>query len=196
MSHVRSDTWKPVVGYEGLYEVSNTGEVRSLERISEGDYLLKGKTLAQAKNAGGHHLVTLYKNRERSQRQVHHLVLEAFIGPRPEGYFGLHWDDDPSNNKLENLRWGTKSDNSYDSVRNKVHPQSQTFYCPRGHKHAPWNNRTREASMSRRCCLACSRAYGRLYRVGGESPYQHPDFQRIADSIYESLLPSKESLTL
>lgn len=49
---------------------------------------------------------------------VHHLVLEAFVGPRPKGKEACHWDDDPSNNKLSNLRWGTKQENTEDLLRN------------------------------------------------------------------------------
>jgi hypothetical protein len=51
-------------------------------------------------------------------RLVHHLVLEAFVGPRPDGQVGCHFDDDPRNNRVENLRWDTSSANALDRVRN------------------------------------------------------------------------------
>ena len=54
-----------------------------------------------------------------SRRRVHHLSLETFIGPRPPGKNGLHWDDDPKNNLLMNLRWGTQADNKEDERRNR-----------------------------------------------------------------------------
>lgn len=51
-------------------------------------------------------------------KDVHDLVLTAFVGPRPAGSLGLHWNDIPTDNRLENLRWGTKRDNSLDALRN------------------------------------------------------------------------------
>jgi hypothetical protein len=52
------------------------------------------------------------------RRYVHHLVLEAFVGPRPKGMECCHWDDDATNNRLSNLRWGTRLDNMQDRIRN------------------------------------------------------------------------------
>lgn len=53
--------------------------------------------------------------------QICHLVLLAFVGPCPNGMECCHWDDDPSNNVLSNLRWGTKEDNARDAIRNGKH---------------------------------------------------------------------------
>ncbi|MDT5366637.1 MAG: hypothetical protein QOC62_1068 [Mycobacterium sp.] len=53
------------------------------------------------------------------KRRVHQLVLETFIGPRPEGMKGLHWDDVKTDNRLMNLRWGTDADNKRDQRRNR-----------------------------------------------------------------------------
>jgi len=120
--------WQPVVGFEGLYEVSDTGVVRSLDRIavytrrdqySGRDLIVRrrhnGKILRAAPNQSGHLSVVLGRGKTRA---VHVLVLEAFVGPCPDGCEGLHWNDDPANNYLSNLRWGTRSDNLHDAVRN------------------------------------------------------------------------------
>lgn len=188
------ESWKPVYGFEGIYEVSNTGRVRSVDRVDPAGHSRKGKELAQARTSGDKRKVTLYKDRKAHQKQVHWLVLEAFVGPRPEGAMGLHWDDDPANNHIDNLRWGTRSENSLDSVRNGIHPKSDTTHCPRGHELTEWNNRTGEKSRGHRCCLACSRAYGRLYSSGIKKPYEQSGFQQLADQIYAEL--KEEQCTL
>lgn len=180
-------TWKWIPGYEGIYEVSDTGRVRSVDRVDPAGYRRQGKELAQA-TSSLHKVVTLYKDRKRTQVRVHWLVLEAFVGPRPEGAMGLHWDDDPENNHLDNLRWGTRAENSRDSVRNGKHSMALRTRCPRGHLLGGKNNRKGEEDIGRRCCKACSSAYGRLYGRGVSKPYDDPSFQQIADEIYSELL--------
>ena len=102
------EIWRPVVGYEGRYEVSNLGNLRSLKfRGVCGENLMKS-----SKNYNGYHVVSLGK--ERKQFRLHVLVLEAFVGPRPEGMQGCHRDNDKSNNSLSNLRWDTPKGNISD----------------------------------------------------------------------------------
>lgn len=113
-----SETWRPVIGYERLYEVSTRGQVRSLTRVDRLGRLRVGIMLTPT---GLHHLhVTLSKEGRKRQPTVHRLVAEAFI-PNPEKLpMVLHWDDDPSNNRVENLRWGTSGVNRADAVRNGI----------------------------------------------------------------------------
>jgi hypothetical protein len=66
----------------------------------------------------GHLQVSLSRPGRNRTYKVHHLVLIAFVGPRPSGAIGLHGDDNPTNNMPENLRWGTPQDNSDDMARN------------------------------------------------------------------------------
>jgi len=83
---------------------------------------LRGKTLKLVKHREGYRCVTLYRNDGKPTKVlVHHLVLEAFVGPRPPGKEGCHWDNNRANNYIENLRWGTRSDNMQDSVRHGTH---------------------------------------------------------------------------
>lgn len=125
---VREPIWKPVVGFEGFYEVSDTGLVRSLDRHITYDLqcrsgetksvtrFKRGTILKPTPKDSGHLLVSL--GRGTVPRSVHSLVLEAFVGPRPEGMNGLHENDDPADNRLENLYWGTQSQNAFDAIRN------------------------------------------------------------------------------
>ncbi|MER9628363.1 NUMOD4 motif-containing HNH endonuclease [Mesorhizobium sp. M0296] len=123
-----AEIWMPVVSHEGAYEVSNFGRVRSLDRIetySREDYYsnsivtvsrkLKGRVLRPGRTPSGHLTVAIGKG---NSRHVHVLVLTAFKGPCPPGMEGLHGDDDPANNRLENLRWGTRSNNLVDAIEN------------------------------------------------------------------------------
>jgi hypothetical protein len=84
---------------------------------------------------------------------VHHLVLEAFVGPRPEGMNGLHWDDDAMNNQLDNLRWGTDSDNQQDRVRNGRHYNTEKTECIHGHPFSPDNTYVKKNGA--RNCKTC-----------------------------------------
>lgn len=122
------EVWKPVIGYEGLYEVSSHGGVRSLDRVVEqvnrwgrvAPRRLSGKFLTQTVDRGkyayGRRQVKLCARNEAKTRLVSHLVAEAFIGPRPEGLEVCHNDGDNSNNRVENLRYDTPAGNSADKI--------------------------------------------------------------------------------
>ncbi len=114
-----TEKWLPVVGYEGLYEVSDRGRVRSLDRIDPLGRPRSGRVLIPTGLKHVH--VTLSVAGKKTQQAVHRLVLEAFAGPCPEWHEALHGDDDPKNNHLSNLRWGTRAENRADAVRNGRH---------------------------------------------------------------------------
>ena len=102
------EVWKDVPGYEGLYQVSNCGNVRSLDRLikrkGQGDLPLKGGTVKQFSNKG-YKVVTLSKESKLKQFKVHRLVALAFI-PNPDSLPQVnHKDENPANNCIENLEW-------------------------------------------------------------------------------------------
>lgn len=184
------ETWKPVVGWEGLYEVSDHGRVRSLDRmVTETSGLVRksaGRVLKPGKVRGKHLYVNLCPlnsgTGERSCVYVHRLVAEAFIGPIPDGMFVLHWDDDPSNNRVENLRIGTITDNSADSIRNGRNYRINQTHCKRGHE---FNDRnTAKNGPTGRGCLSCKRARGYIQN----HPELKPHFQKVSDSYYEDIM--------
>lgn len=98
--------WRPVVGFEGRYEVSDDGQVRSLcwERV---------RILKPGLSSNKYFTVTIGRGNTRT---VHSLVAEAFLGPRPEGMEVLHIDGSRDNNHVSNLRYGTRSQNIQDAV--------------------------------------------------------------------------------
>ena len=119
------EVWQPIDGYEGLYEVSSLGKVRSVDRWLEkrgraGVMLtqrLRGKTLRQLLDGNKRLFVTLSKNGKRAPIRVHRLVAAAFLGPRPEGLQINHLDGDRINNAAANLEYCTPSENMRHAVR-------------------------------------------------------------------------------
>lgn len=97
------ERWKPVVGFEGLYEVSDQGRVRSLRT---------GRILKPQKQTTGYLQVSL----GRRLHTVHKIVLHAFCGPRPVGCVAAHGDGNKGNNRLANLRYATPIENAADMI--------------------------------------------------------------------------------
>ena len=123
--------WRPVVGYEGLYEVSDQGRVRSLERTTV-RVTRRGQRIVQPIRARvmkpgpissrcRHLQLALWKQGNREVVRVHRLVLEAFVGPCPPGMEACHYNDIGDDNRLSNLRWDTHAANRADAKRNGSH---------------------------------------------------------------------------
>lgn len=111
------EQWVPVVGYEALYEVSDLGRVRSFDRVASNGSHRKGRVLTPTGIRYLHVTLSLGAG-VKVQQAVHRLVLEAFTGACPAGMEALHRDDDPTNNGLSNLRWGTHIENTVDKISN------------------------------------------------------------------------------
>lgn len=116
------ETWKDIKGYEGLYQVSDLGRVKSLERYvrcgtnGNGKRKVNERILkAGAYNKFGH--VSVFLRKHGIGQPVHKLVMEAFVGKRPKGLVTCHNDGDPENNRLGNLRYDTESENQIDIYR-------------------------------------------------------------------------------
>lgn len=105
--------WRDIKGYEGLYQVSNTGLVRSVDRITTGNRkrAIKGKVLSAGENQFGYFVVALCKNGKRKMERVHRLVAIAFLPSDNERPFINHKDGNPKNNHVSNLEWCTQKEN-------------------------------------------------------------------------------------
>jgi hypothetical protein len=155
------ERWLPVVGYEGSYEVSDLGRVRTLARLDARGRRRKEKVLSPRPTTRDHRAIALYAGGIRTDFQLHRLVLDAFVGPRPEGMEGCHWNDIPTDNRLANLRWDTRSANVRDSVRNGNHAMKNKTHCPHGHEYTSEN--TYIYPQGRRSCNECRRIYRELH---------------------------------
>ncbi len=115
------ERWLPVVGYEGLYEVSDLGRVRSLDRFVSHRYggvqLKKGKVLAPCFHRHGYPKVGLWKDGVQTVPCVHVLVAAAFLGPCPAGMEVLHGKAGSRDCRLSNLRYGSHEENQQDMLR-------------------------------------------------------------------------------
>lgn len=154
--------WKPVPGYEGLYEVSSSGEVRSLPRTDSRGRRVSGGFLSIRTHPSGHKQVKLSRDGSSVTAKLHQVVLTAFAGPRPEGCEVLHNDGNPANNAAANLRWGTRSENLRDSVRHGTHFWASKTACPQNHAYD--NENTHVTSDGRRMCRTCLREKNHIRR--------------------------------
>lgn len=127
--------WRPVLGYEGLYEVSSDGHVRSLGRTlvaKDGRRMTFHPKIMKATKhpITGYLLVELVgregKTGNRSNRQVSNIVCEAFHGPRPSGKFAAHGNGVRDDNRKSNLSWKTAKENEADKIIHGTKPVGET----------------------------------------------------------------------
>jgi len=141
----RDETWRPIPGYEGLYEVSSFGRV-----WSQHTHRLK------AVYRGARYPIITLHNKGMKTHTLHSLVMLAFVGPPPEGMQTRHLDGNAENNRLDNLAYGTCSENNLDKVRHGTHRNSRKTHCPQGHPYDEANTYV-HPRFGRRC-RACGRA--------------------------------------
>lgn len=166
------ETWKPIPGYEGSYEASDQGRVRSLDRTiieKTGRAVnVRGRVLKPTEGNKRYLLVTLSGRTKR----VHRLVLAAFEGENPDMQV-RHLDGDPQNNRLVNLAYGTNAENMLDSIRHGTHAQASKTHCRNGHPYSGDN--VRVTSTGERVCRACKRDEARRRRAARPTPREEMD---------------------
>jgi hypothetical protein len=171
------EKWLPVRGWEGLYEVSNMGRVRSLDRTverSDGKVAqFRGRDLKINVGVNGYPRVGLTDSSRGITSylaNVHVLVAEAFVEGEAPGLHILHYDDDKTNNVWTNLRWGTPAENVQDTLRNGHNFHANKTHCNRGHEFTPENTRVIASRPTARYCRTCQVARSRAhYRTTREA---------------------------
>lgn len=157
-----SERWRAVRGFEGFYEVSDQGCVRSLDREtnrgSRGFGTVRGKVLKPFLSTFGYEIVNLVVNAISKREHIHALVARAFVEGEAPGLDVCHNDGDKLNNSAANLRWDTRSSNILDSVEHGTHAQAAKTHCPQGHPYSPANTYSPPTGPKARYCRACLRA--------------------------------------
>lgn len=120
------EQWKDVVGYEGLYQVSSHGRVKTMARLHREDrpYMKQERLLNPPINSTGYPQVTLYKEKKGTIHSVHKLVATAFLRRNPEHQVVNHIDGNKTNNRIDNLEWCTYGHNQAHAIRTgliKIH---------------------------------------------------------------------------
>lgn len=188
-THRRSEEWRDIPGWHGLYQASSRGRIRGIDRTiirRDGRTIRVPQTVLKPGSLKyGHQIVGLYNSGEKKRSvAVHRLIARAFLGECPPGEEVCHIDGDPRNNSVENLRYGTRNENVKDSVRHGTHQNSRKTKCNRGHALAAPNLTAASMRKGHRSCLACARAHSRVY----QKPALRTHFQDIADTYYYDIM--------
>lgn len=122
---MNSEEWKDIPGYEGLYQISNTGKIKGLPRVTMQNQILKERILIPGVINNGYLQITLHKNGEHKNFLVHRLVANAFI-PNPKNLPEVnHKDEDKTNCNADNLEWCTRQYNLNYGTRNQRSAESR-----------------------------------------------------------------------
>lgn len=181
------EEWRDVLGWEGHYQVSDHGNVRSLDRYiatsSGRERFHRGITRKPKTDTGGYKKIMLTARGRKNFVFVHRLVLETFVGPCPDGMECCHNDGVRTNNHVSNLRWDTRKSNRMDRIEHGNDTMLKRTECPRGHALEMPNLRASHVKRGARACLACDRAkaYARKYNMLDR-------FEEIADDRYRKIM--------
>ena len=186
-SAVRLEQWQPIPGWEDSHEISSTGRVRTKTRrvVAKNGVSrqVRGRELVVSSRPNGYQFVALWRDNKPHQISIHRAVLSAFDRLPNQGEVGMHLDDDPTNNSIENLRWGTTSDNVRDCSAKRRHNKSRNDHCPQGHALAAPNLDPYQLNRGVRMCVACQKAHRYIRR----RPHLKPELKRISDGYFDAI---------
>lgn len=157
------ELWKDIDGYRGIYQISNKGNVRSLDRIVSHAHdnrsrKFKGVVLKPVRAKNTDHLSVQLSTPVLGAKRffIHLLVLKTFGPPKPDGnYECLHINGQADDNRIENLRWGTRSENIRDAVRMGTHSETRKTHCKFNHEYTDENTIRWPSQPNSRRCRQC-----------------------------------------
>ena len=156
---MNAERWLPIPGATG-YEASDLGRIRSSRPCRN---LPVPRVLASKKNMGGYVVFRIRLDDGRYvYKSAHRLVMEAHVGPMPDGMVTRHLNGVRSDNRLTNLAYGTSSQNARDTITHGNNPWSNRTHCGKGHPLSGDNVRPR-TDHGGRVCVTCERAKWKRY---------------------------------
>lgn len=157
------EEWYPIPDYEGYYEASKQGCVRSMGRRTWTGAIWSEPFILKPRMRPGDKYLTidLYRDGKRKPTKLHYIIAEVFHGPRPPGMEVCHRNDQKLDNRAENLYYGTHAQNAQEMVRNGLHAQAAKTYCKNGHEFTLENTYLRPTGGRgcRKCRLAAVQRY-------------------------------------
>lgn len=146
------EQWRPIAAFEGHYEASSLGQIRS--RKNGSCRILKQRWT-------GRYLVVMISMYGKWRPYgVHRLVAMAFHGDPPnESAHACHYDGDATNNRVDNIRWDTPKGNADDMRRHNRHRNGRKTHCKNGHEFTPENTYVQPSKPGARRCLTCRDEY-------------------------------------
>lgn len=207
---MENEVWKPVVGYEGLYEVSNQGRVRSINRVTKGRWgtqtfrgtILRAsnRTKSSKNSLFCYQGVNLHRDGIGKNVDIHRLVAEAFI-PNPNNLpIVNHIDENPSNNNVENLEWCTQKHNQNHGTlperRKLINIRAVNQYTLEGDFVRRYNSldearkemKLPPTSISNACRGYSGSAGGFLWRYTNPTPEEKELTRKRFDSLYRQMV--------
>lgn len=147
--------WHVIPGFS-RYEITREGEVRNRETLR----VLRGHPVR------GYPAFRIERDDAQvKQPYLHTLLLITFVGPKGPGEVCRHLDGNKLNHSLDNLRWGTETENMYDLVRHGNHAMAKKTHCPKGHPYDEANTYVIASRPTARYCLICNRARARAHNA-------------------------------
>lgn len=162
---MNNNYWRDLPGFEGFYQAGEEGEIKSVDRIirtSRGTLRsVKGVVLVQSVSKSGRLQVTLSRSGKKYPLLVHKLIARTFLEPKPSPKHEIcHSDGNCLNNKVTNLRWGTRSDNMQDRVLHGRDPNKSKTHCPQNHEYTRENTYV-VPSTGARMCRVCKKEHSK-----------------------------------
>lgn len=154
-----AELWAAIPGTDGVYEVSSIGRVRSYKRRGTTRIYPTPKMLTVSLDSDGRPAVGVAGR----IRRVHNLMLEAFVGQPQPGQEVRHLDGDRTNNRIENLAYGTHAENMADQRAHGTHHFANRTACPQGHPYDAENTRVERTGS--RACRECGRRRSNAWKA-------------------------------
>lgn len=188
------EDWRPIPGFNGTYEVSDHGQVRSVDRIVRMSNGVARRTAGRVlrPGRGGRRRIHLYvhlsQDGEAHSHAVHQIVATVFHGPRPSPDLQVrHLNGVHTDNRAVNLKWGTGSENMLDLVKHGGNHNANKVRCKWGHLLKAPNIGNNPTTPGARPCKSCTRAWStRIKQAKRGVPVS--DFKALADAAYEKIM--------